>query len=1149
MVTLTVQKNCTFNAHSQTKHNVKKEIIMRAQFKQFLIAFMILLLIGNTAAGATAIQSKQTPEINGKILTNVSLFAGSGEFEDADGAVLDATFRMPHGIAITEEGTVLVTDSKNHLIRQIKDGQVSTYAGMMLADEADGAPSGGWNDGAKETAVFNSPMGIDIDSEGNVYIVDQENHSIRKITKDGTVSTIAGDGILGHEDGAGQEARFYKPQDVAVSEEGTLYVADTLNHVIRRITTDGQVTTLNAPSNRVVEVIAGSVVLAGDYADGKLSEAKFNEPTSIAIDNKGNLYVSDTGNHVIRYIDLAKGTVSTVAGVPVLSEGALYGEGGYADGESSEARFHSPRGIAITDEGGLVIADSLNHTVRYLQSGQVSTIAGVPAQFGHVDGINGHNLLHQPSDVAVLPDGSLLIADSYNNKIRKLEFYELSNNLPQNNHLKVMLENHLMSFDTKPEVRNDRTMIPVRALSEQMGYEVVFKANGQTIELTKGDTNIKMQIGSRDISIENAVTGVKKQLEMDVMPFVKAERTYVPIRFFSEAFRMDVEWDRQTNSVILREITEPIEKQALADRYSRTATLEEIKGTIWINKAGGSLTYRAYDGITLHHGDHIITEYNSSAVLITADRKDEITIGENAKLYISNLSSASQVKHTSFNLWSGSVFASVTSLVGSNDTFKIMTPTAVANVRGTNFFFGIDPNTGLPSLAVLSGIVQGGGNGNNQNSGQNIYPAQQLNSYQDIDDTESGISLINPADFVNQASAVIEALLKQKQKMDQENAELLERMINASDTWSNPGDNLLNLTEEGLEQYSRNLEVLLAHIAKEALNQGKIDENKLQEILGNIDLNNVPKLQLTDEERKKQELAKQKEEQLKKKAEEQKRLLEEQRQQQADLLAKLQAENERKRLENLRALEEAKRKAEELYREQLLEEEKQRFEQRKQALEQQRKQQEALQQPSVAPNVPTPVLPDPPTPPVNRAPVVNNNIADRTVTTEDSIEINISGVFSDEDGDLLSYTVDSRNSAIAEARIEDELVIIAQKSIGATTITITADDGKGGKAQVSFKFGVYGVIEDLRAEASSNFIYLYWDPYGEYVDGELEYHIYIDGEFSDSTNSNTMSFTELEPSTTYSLRVEALYEGDIIAFSNYDVTTMDLMDDNEPTRY
>ena len=335
---------------------------MKNVFSRMLIAVMIMTLIGSTASEAAGMYNGPTWGDRQEALSKVSNYAGSGAYDDWDGAASEASFRMPQGIAVLQDGSVLVADTQNHLIRQVKNGKVSTYAGLVL-DEDNVTPEGAWQDGAKEDAVFNGPSGIDIDKDGNIYIADTDNHRIRKISKNGMVTTVAGDGIIGDENGTGTGARFYYPQDVAVGADGMLYVADTLNHLIRQITPDGQVTTLNTPSNRVVEVEAGYVVPAGDYADGELAASKFNEPTSIAIDHKGNLYVSDTGNHVIRYIDLAKGTVATVAGLstgkkPVYVNGSLYAEGGYADGASSEARFLFPKGIAVTKENGLVIANS-----------------------------------------------------------------------------------------------------------------------------------------------------------------------------------------------------------------------------------------------------------------------------------------------------------------------------------------------------------------------------------------------------------------------------------------------------------------------------------------------------------------------------------------------------------------------------------------------------------------------------------------------------------------------------------------------------------------------------------------------------------------------------------------------------------------------
>lgn len=1132
---------------------------MKLLYSRLLIAVMVLTLIGSTAAGASgasALQGEQSS--NEEALTSVSVFAGSGEFDDRDGAALEASFRMPQGIAVLKDGSVLVADSRNHLIRKVMNGQVSTYAGFVLDKDASGAPGGGWHDGAKQTALFNGPSGMDTDTKGNVYIADAENNLIRKISKDGAVSTIAGDGILGNKDGAGTGARFYQPQDVAVAADGTLYVADTLNHLIRRITPDGQVTTLNAPSDRVVEVTAGYAVLAGDYADGKLSASKFNEPTSLAIDKKGNLYVSDTGNHVIRYIDLTEGTVTTAAGLskgetPKYAKEALYAEGGYADGSSLEARFHSPRGIAITEEQGLVIADSLNHTIRYLVDGQVSTIAGVPSQFGQVDGINGHNLLHSPTDVAVLPNGGLLIADSYNNTIRELEFYELPSNLPQNNQVKVVLEDQLISFDAQPEIVKGRTMVPVRALSEKLGYEIGFDDNERTIELSKGDVKMKLQVGSRVMTTQYTAANVEEQREIEAAPFIKKGRTYVPVRFFSEAFGADVSWDQHTRTVILRQIAEAVEKLPAVDRHSRAAKLEQIKGTVWVSQAGGSMTYRAYNGITLHHGDHIVTEFNSSAVLKTVDRKDEITISENSELYISNLSNASHSKHTSFVLWSGGVGASVTSLVNANDTFKIMTPTGVTNVRGTNFYVGVDPLTGASTLLVNSGLVQAGGNGAAQIPNL-VYPGQQLSLIPELGAEQLHEPYMTDlADFINQASpAVIEAMLKAKQKIDQENEELLERWKNEL-SGSNPSDNPLGLSQDELNQYQQNLKNLLANIAKQALDQQNVDRDRLQDIIdevnknsdNKIDLNNVSPLQLSEQQKQQREKQKQLEEQQKKKQEAQNKQREQQQQQAeqhlASMIDKIKAERERIEQENKKQAEEAAKRAEEALKQSLSDAEKQRFERGKQALEQEKRQQEEAQQPKT----PVPSTPSPMTP-TNRAPQVVNHISDIMVNTEKPFELNVSEVFHDADGDTLTFTASSDNENIVKVGVEGDIIFINPYGMGSTKITITATDGKGGSVKESFDFGFYPEI-NLEAGVEPGFIFLNWYEFGDGNEG-LNYHIYINGDLFKSTDENNMTLSKIKPNTTYMLRVEAVNsDKEIIAFGDLLVTTSPIIQYAEET--
>jgi len=336
---------------------------------------------------------------------NVEVVAGTGEFDYKDHYVDSASFRLPTNLAILPDNSIVISDQRNQLIRQLKDGKISTYAGMVLTVDEDGNPLGGLLNNVKEKALFSSPSGIESDSMGNVYVADAANHVIRKITKDSSVLTLAGSGLPGLVDGQSGQARFYLPQDIAVAKDGTVYVADTLNHVIRKIDTKGNVTTLNATSLRPVEFVGGVIESAGDYLDGTLKEAKFNEPTNLVIDDKGNLYVSDTGNQVIRYIDFLTNKVTTIAGNVSLTKDDLYAKSGYKDGSALNAKFSIPKGLAITPEGGLLIADYGNHAIRYYYNGTVRTIV---------------KDLQFPSDVVVTKDGTIFVTNSYNNQIIKI---------------------------------------------------------------------------------------------------------------------------------------------------------------------------------------------------------------------------------------------------------------------------------------------------------------------------------------------------------------------------------------------------------------------------------------------------------------------------------------------------------------------------------------------------------------------------------------------------------------------------------------------------------------------------------------------------------------------------------------------------------
>ncbi|MBM3270486.1 MAG: hypothetical protein FJZ01_22860 [Candidatus Sericytochromatia bacterium] len=328
------------------------------------------------------------------IAYTVSTLAG-GSY--ADGASSDARFSMVGGLAFDAAGNLYEADTFNNRIRKITpDGTVTTLAG-------DGVT--GFSDGPAATARFHRPLGICVDASGNVYVGDASNNRIRKIAPSGDVSTVAGDGNPGFAEGAGTSARFNRPLGIALDASGTLYVADRNNHRIRRVAVDGTVTTL-----------------AGDgtagFADGASSSARFNLPISIAVDATGVAYVGEYSNRRVRKIAV-DGTVSTLAG-----DGAT----GSIDGAGISARFTTPAGLAVDSSGVVYVADmstafsrveGVEKIRRISPDGQVSTLAG-DGGLGLVDGATSSARFGAPKAIALAPDGTIYVGEAQNRVIRKI---------------------------------------------------------------------------------------------------------------------------------------------------------------------------------------------------------------------------------------------------------------------------------------------------------------------------------------------------------------------------------------------------------------------------------------------------------------------------------------------------------------------------------------------------------------------------------------------------------------------------------------------------------------------------------------------------------------------------------------------------------
>jgi alpha-tubulin suppressor-like RCC1 family protein/DNA-binding beta-propeller fold protein YncE len=346
--------------------------------------YSFTLASGSLPAGLTLANSAQVSTLAG--------LAGSSGTNDGPGS--SARFYHPQGGATDTAGNLYVADTYNHTIRKMTSaGIVSTLAGL--------AGSPGSSDGVGRSARFNLPYGVAVDSAGNVYVADSYNQTIRKIAPDGTVTTLAGlAGVYGSADGTGSSARFNYPYGIAVDSAGNVYVGDTHNQTVRKITPAGVVTTL-----------AG---LAGAYgsADGTGSSARFNGPEGVAVDGADNVYVADSSNHTIRKVTPA-GVVSTLAG--------LAGTSGSSDGVGSSARFFGPTTVAVDSTTNVYVTDFSNFTIRKVSpAGVVTTLAGLAGFPGSTDGASGSARFNYPFGIAVDFAGNIYVADSANNTIRKL---------------------------------------------------------------------------------------------------------------------------------------------------------------------------------------------------------------------------------------------------------------------------------------------------------------------------------------------------------------------------------------------------------------------------------------------------------------------------------------------------------------------------------------------------------------------------------------------------------------------------------------------------------------------------------------------------------------------------------------------------------
>ncbi|MDR1849550.1 MAG: hypothetical protein LBQ75_05880 [Zoogloeaceae bacterium] len=337
----------------------------------------------------------------------------TGECGLVDGQGSNARFYASNGVTIDAAGNLYVTDAWNFRIRKVTpNGNVTTLAG----GGASGKSGGGFADGQGSNARFRYFESTVIDAAGNLYVADINNHSIRKVTPNGNVTTLVGppEGLPSGGGAIGMIAAFALgklqlafPHDITIDSAGNLYVA--VWHGIRKVTPNGNVTTFvgNTGDNLMT-----AMDLKG-FVDGQGSAAKFDQPRGLVFDRAGNLYVADTHNHRIRKITPG-GNVTTLAG-----SGPTGKKGDFADGPGNTARFHWPFDIAIDAAGNLYVADAHNHRIRKVTpTGYVTTVAG--SQKGFADGNGRVARFTYPNGLAFDRTGNLYVAEGEGNRIRKI---------------------------------------------------------------------------------------------------------------------------------------------------------------------------------------------------------------------------------------------------------------------------------------------------------------------------------------------------------------------------------------------------------------------------------------------------------------------------------------------------------------------------------------------------------------------------------------------------------------------------------------------------------------------------------------------------------------------------------------------------------
>jgi sugar lactone lactonase YvrE len=329
---------------------------------------------------------------NGVITTVVG--NGTAGFGGDNGPAISAQLNGPLGMAVDSAGNLYIADYQNHRVRKVSNGLIASVAGNgTLGESGDGGPA--------TSAQMNLPSGVAVDSAGGVYSAESNDELVRKVSN-GVIATVAGNGTNGFsgDNGPATSAELWSPESAALDAAGNLYIADFANKRVREV------------SNGAIATVAGNGTAGFSGDNGPATSAELNGPIGVAVDSTGNLYIADRANNRIRRV--SNGTIATAAG---------NGTAGYSgdNGPAASAELKSPDGVAVDSGGNLYIADSGNNVIRKVSSGLIATVAGNgTAGFSGDNGPATSAELNAPWGVALDSTGNLYISDSGNNRVRKV---------------------------------------------------------------------------------------------------------------------------------------------------------------------------------------------------------------------------------------------------------------------------------------------------------------------------------------------------------------------------------------------------------------------------------------------------------------------------------------------------------------------------------------------------------------------------------------------------------------------------------------------------------------------------------------------------------------------------------------------------------